>query len=127
MRKILKPSVIPAILWAFTLAILMLLPSDAFPESKLFSYDKLAHFGVFFILSCLVGWGFIAARNSHLLSIKDLLTIFLITFTYSSALELLQYFVPGRMTDLYDFIANSMGGLFGLVVFYIFTQRSLQN
>ncbi len=123
MKAFLKPSIIPAIIWAFILAFLMLLPSKAFPESKLFSYDKLAHIGVFMILAFLVGWGVLSIDNKKILSAKIYLSVFLITFLYSSTLEFLQYFVPGRMTDLYDFLANSLGGVLGLTVFYIFTQK----
>lgn len=123
MKKLFKPSVIPAILWASILALLMLLPSDSFPESKLFSYDKIAHIGVFFILATLVGWASIATKKRILLTKKELMIILIITLLYSSTLEFLQQLVPGRMTDLYDFIANSVGGLLGVIVFSIFTRK----
>ena len=121
MKKLLKPSIIPAIIWAFVLAWLMLIPSYSLPKSKLLSYDKLAHISLFSIQSFLVGWGMLTKNKQ--ITLTHVLFILPATFVYSSALELLQQFVPGRMTDLYDFIANSVGGLLGVAVFYIFTQK----
>ena len=124
MKKILRPSIIPAMIWAFVLGWLMLLPSESFPESKLFSYDKLAHVAVFSILSFLVCWGFLSRRsNSIRLFKKEYFSALIITISYSSVLEILQYYIPGRMADWYDFFANSLGGVLGLTVFYIFTRQ----
>lgn len=115
----------PARIWAVILAVLMLLPQDAFPDSKLFSYDKLAHIGVFIIFSVLVlaGYHLKGLLNANKTIYRNRsLTICLV---YGIVLEFLQQFVPGRMSDIYDLIANFTGALLGVIVFMIFIKNKL--
>lgn len=114
---------LPAIIWAVTLAILMLLPGESFPDSKLFSYDKLAHLGVFAILSGLVMFG--SCRTNLFGRTKTALLVYplMISIVYSAGLEYLQTFSPGRTSDVYDLIANIAGAIFGVLVFYIFNKN----
>ncbi|WP_323757731.1 VanZ family protein [Roseivirga sp.] len=106
--------------WAIVLAVLMLLPQDSFPESKLLSYDKIAHLGVFGILSFLVLLGKRNNKNKVRLENKYLLSSLTICVVYGLVLELLQSVVPGRMTDIYDLLANTIGAIVGVVVFSTF-------
>jgi len=96
----------------------MLLPQESFPESKLLSYDKLAHIFVFAVLSFLLGFALYREQNGR--TIKTKLIPLTICLVYSSLLEYLQSFVPGRMFDWYDFLANFTGGLVGVIIFSIF-------
>lgn len=116
-----KLGYLPAFGWAIILAILMLLPQDNFPDSKLLSYDKLAHVGVFASLSFLILLGFLIKERKH--TRKQLVITLTISIVYGSFLEYLQTYVPGRMTDLYDFIANCTGGVVGVIIFSIFTRQ----
>lgn len=103
-----------------TLAFLMLLPQDSFPESELLSYDKLAHIGVYAILSLLLSLSIYQKERKT----RTIQTISLtICIVYSSILEILQNFVPGRMFDWYDFLANYTGGLVGVIIFSIFIRQ----
>lgn len=106
--------------WALVLAVLMLLPQDSFPESKLLSYDKIAHLGVFSILSFLVLWGKRNKKDKARLENKYLLNSLTICVVYGFVLEILQSVVPGRMTDIYDLLANTIGAIVGVVVFSTF-------
>ncbi|KYG81847.1 hypothetical protein MB14_00175 [Roseivirga ehrenbergii] len=98
----------------------MLLPQDSFPESKLLSYDKLAHLGVFGILSFLVLLGKRNRKDKARLENKYLIRSLTICIVYGLVLELLQSVVPGRMTDIYDLLANTIGAIAGVVVFSTF-------
>ena len=109
-----------SLLWALVLAFLMLLPQEAFPQSKLLSYDKLAHIGVFAILSFLVLFGFRKKTNKRPLENKYLIRVLTICVVYGMVLESLQSLVPGRMTDVYDLIANTLGAIVGVGVFSTF-------
>lgn len=104
----------------------MLLPGKSFPDSKLFSYDKLAHLGVFAILSALLMFG--ASRSKLFGKSRISLIVYpiMISITYSAGLEFLQRFSPGRASDLYDLIANIAGAICGVLVFYIFNKISLR-
>ena len=110
-----------SVLWGLTIAVLMLLPSDAFPESKLLSYDKLAHIGVFAILSFLLCIAWLRKKNDHIE--KRIIFPLIICLLYGSILEYMQQFVPGRMFDSYDFLANFTGGLVGVIIFSIFIRQ----
>ncbi|MHA7101894.1 VanZ family protein [Roseivirga pacifica] len=113
------------LLWAITLAILLLLPQESFPESELLSYDKLAHIGVFAILEVLLLLAFFKGKGQNTIKLK-ILTL-TINIVYGSVLELLQQFSPGRLTDWYDFFANSVGALVGVIFFSIFIENKVAN
>ncbi len=103
----------------------MLLPSSSLPKSELFSFDKLIHFGVFALLSGLVSFGAAttgAFGKSTTIQVVISLTI---SIVYSTVLELLQQFIPGRAADLYDILANVAGAVFGVTVFYTFIKNKL--
>lgn len=114
---------LPASFWAISVAILMLLPQESFPESKLLSYDKLAHIGVFAILSGLFTFGALKNRLFSKSKISLITSSLTICIVYSAGLEFLQQYAPGRSTDLYDLIANVVGAIFGVLVFYIFNKK----
>lgn len=115
----------PALIWGVILAVLMLLPQDAFPDSKLFSYDKLAHISVFAIFSLLVLIGFqLKSKNKEDIT-KHRGRSLTICLVYGLILEILQRFVPGRMSDIYDLLANFTGALLGVIVFNIFIKNKL--
>lgn len=101
----------------------MLLPSDSLPESKLLSYDKLAHAGVFALLSGLIAFGVHTTNFSGKSKITRNLWILTMSIVYSALLEVFQQFSPGRQTDLYDLIANVAGTIIGVVVFSIFIKN----
>lgn len=113
----------PAIVWAIILAVLLLIPSDSIPDSKLLSYDKLAHIGVFALLSGLIAFGAHSTKRLGRNKISRDLWTLTISIVYGSTLEILQQFSPGRMTDLYDLIANVAGTILGVVVFSIFIKN----
>jgi len=109
-----------SLIWAVILAFLMLLPQEAFPQSELLSYDKLAHLGVFAILSFLVLFQFRRDTNKKRIENKYLVRALTICVVYGMILESLQSLVPGRMTDVYDLIANTLGAIVGVGVFSTF-------
>lgn len=115
----------PAIIWGVILAFLMLLPQDAFPESKLLSYDKLAHIAVFALLSVLVATGFLLKSNNQEYKTIHRTKTLTICVVYGLVLEILQQFVPGRMSDIYDLLANLIGVLLGVIVFTFFIKNKL--
>lgn len=99
----------------------MLLPQDALPESQLLSFDKLLHVGAFGLHSLLILFGFWLKENKN--TQKQLFIAIVLSIVYGSILEYLQTYIPGRMTDWYDFIANCTGGIVGVIIFSIFTQN----
>ena len=58
--------------------------------------------------------------------IKGLYRALTISIVYGAALEFLQQYIPGRMTDIYDLLANTLGAVLGTIVFITFSKISLR-
>lgn len=104
----------------------MLLPSDNIPESKLLSNDKLVHLGVFVIHCFLLNLAMNKNMAGPKRKIKGLHTALTTSIVYGAGLEFLQHFIPGRMTDMYDLLANTLGAVIGTIVFITFSKISLR-
>jgi VanZ family protein len=97
--------------WALLIFVLSSIPGAAFPPSKLFSYDKLAHATVYGVLGafCFLAlprtW---SKRASVLVLISGAMTTM-----YGFTDEFHQLFVPGRSADLRDVLADGVGGFVG--------------
>jgi VanZ family protein len=100
--------------WALLIFVLSSIPGGSFPASKLFSYDKLLHAGVYAVLG---GFTFLAlprgwsSRASVLVVIAGAMTTM-----YGLTDEFHQLFVPGRSADLRDVLADCGGGFAGALV-----------
>lgn len=114
------------ITWSVFLAIAMLLPSDQIPKSTLLSFDKLIHLGVFMVYSFSISKAFDPIQAQKGSKIKVTGIALTISIVYGAALELLQQFIPGRMTDIYDLLANTLGAVLGTIVFITFSKLSLR-
>lgn len=75
-------------------------------------FDKVAHFGVFFILA------FIMDRA---IKLPVLVHIFLLG-CYGTAIEFMQYFIPARDASILDLTADVAGGVAYFVMSYLFTR-----
>lgn len=84
----------------------------------LFSFDKLAHLGVFCVLSFLMIIGF--TKQHQFLKLRRFSVKFslIISSTYACVLELGQALVPERYTNFYDLAFNIVGVFLGYL-FYL--------
>ena len=105
----------------------MLLPSDRIPESELLSHDKIVHLVVFMVYSFIISKAFapVQTRKDHPLKVVQ--NALIISILGGIALELMQQFIPGRGTDIYDLLANTLGAVLGAVVFIALTYVTHQN
>ncbi|MFT6971209.1 MAG: VanZ family protein [Roseivirga sp.] len=105
------------------LAVLMLTPQEAFPKSELLGYDKIAHLGVFAIFSITLMIGY--STRHKLSQLAKLVKIKIVSgsIAYGLILESLQHFVPGRMVDIYDLLANTFGAIVGVILFSTFNKN----
>ncbi|HMI82984.1 MAG TPA: VanZ family protein [Polyangiaceae bacterium] len=100
-----------ALAWALVIFALSSIPGGSFPTSKLLSYDKLLHAGVYSILG---GFTFLALPRSWSLRPSVLVLLAgVITTAYGFTDEFHQLFVPGRSADLRDVLADCVGGFVG--------------
>jgi hypothetical protein len=106
----------PALLWAFFIAILCGIPGRDLPIAswlEIISFDKFVHAFMFFILAVLSN----KSWNENYEK-KQLLFISIFCIAYGILLEILQGIIfIERSADLYDVIANSAGVLFS--VYYL--------
>ena len=79
--------------------------------------DKVLHALAFGGLAYLVAWGFIRARPGWSL-LRVLLVAFCITVAYGCLDELHQSFTPKRQPDPLDVVADSIGGLGAVLIFW---------
>jgi VanZ family protein len=89
--------------------LLTLLPAERLGQNRLFQYDKVGHFMLFF--SWTLAYGFLSffkkgAENTNILA------IFVIGSLFGVTIEVMQELLPyGRSANVYDAIADILGSL----------------
>ncbi len=100
-----------AVLWAAVIFGLSSIPGRAFPNVPGLGYDKLLHGIVYAVFG---GVSFLAARSTWSLRAAWLVIgCALAAVIYGLSDEFHQSFVPGRTADLWDVVADGIGGLLG--------------
>ena len=86
------------------------------------NFDKLVHFGFFFVLSALLFMESTKQQNTSVTRFKVSGTIFLIAAIYGGSIELLQKFVfTYRSAEWLDFLADAAGSMCSILLILIFT------
>jgi VanZ family protein len=117
---------LPALLWALTIFVLssMSKPPEV-PQPKIPGFDKAEHFAAYAILGALV---FLALQRAHKLCIRRaLLLAVLITSAYGATDEFHQRYVPNRACDVWDWTADTLGGVFAALACVYESHRSQQT
>lgn len=102
-----------AIAWTILIFIGCSLPGKDLPPINVFDhFDKVVHLGFFIVFAFLwLAAGF-SSRD------KDWVLIIALSFIYGFVLEYYQInFVPGRSWDVWDGVADGVGGIIGCLVF----------
>lgn len=108
---------LPLVIYWIFLFMLTTIPVDSVPH--LFKYqDKIGHFAAYGVLAFLLTLALFFQKRSNLLSSKSFLFAFLFILAYGAFDELHQLIVPGRYCDIYDWIADSLGGVLGIGLVY---------
>ena len=114
-------SLLLALGWACFIYYLSSQPGQNVPP-LFFGQDKLFHFIAFGILG-FFSMGAAKADTQGYRHVQMLLTIVLVTL-YGVLDEFHQYFVPGRVADHYDVMADMVGAIFGVwALYYLLTKR----
>ena len=105
-----------AILWTLLIFFLCFIPSREIPDVNLPLADKWVHFVLFGIFS------FLWLLSLNAVRFRDLLVVLLSSIVFGWAVELLQGALTflGRSQDNMDTLADSIGGLLGVTIFYIY-------
>ena len=101
------------------------MPGQQMPEiGDIFSFDKLAHLGVFSILSFLMIIGFTKQYTFSDLKKNSARYSLIISSAYASVLELGQSIIPDRYANFYDMTFNLIGVFIGYVLFLLIYKNS---
>ena len=91
--------------------------------------DKFVHFTFYFIATILGSFSLRELKNNNLSLISTSNKMFFFSVCYGMIIEVFQYcFTANRHGDFFDFIANSIGALFGwLVIKYVISNQVAQK
>ena len=81
-------------------------------------WDKAAHFISYLFLAMFV-------RRVHIRF--SYLTCVITCCSYSFVIECIQYFIPNRQFELLDMLANLLGAILGVVIYYLITEKCFGN
>ncbi|NLZ95179.1 MAG: VanZ family protein [Bacteroidales bacterium] len=118
-RYIIFPGLIALVI--FYLTCIVDVDSIPVPE-RMFQYDKLVHFAMFFALSAAVFIDYYLKHGGKPNGYKWLLFGLVIPVIYGGLIEVAQENFFSRSGDWYDFIANSMGSMTATItaLFYVY-------
>ena len=92
-------------------------------ETKLPFKDKFVHFG-FYLLFTILWFRFFDKKENHWNLNKKLLFVFLLGFVYGVGIEICQgLFTKTRSADIYDVVANTIGGITATMLLYFYKSR----
>ncbi len=112
---------IPLAVYWIILFVFTTIPVDTLP--KLFDVqDKLEHFAAYFALSILLFLAFHFQEKIPFLKRNVVLITFSCIMIYGAVDELHQMLIPGRMADIFDWIADALGGGLGIFSTFLFVK-----
>jgi VanZ family protein len=111
---------IPGIAWFFLILIAVCTPGRDLPKMGSWftqiDVDKIIHVGLFAVLAFLFMYPFSTTALSKNQKWHYFIKIAIASSLWGLTSELIQrYFIPGRSFDLFDWAADSLGGLIALV------------
>lgn len=120
-RYIIFPGLIALVI--FYLTCIVDVESIPVPE-KVFQYDKLVHFAMFFALSAAVFIDYYLKHKGKPNGYRWLLFGLVIPVIYGGLIEIAQENFFARSGDLYDFIADAMGSMSATIIalFYVYVR-----
>ena len=117
----------PGILCGIVILILTGLPGSLLPHAKpILGLDKVVHFLMYAVFAFASIWGFRKqfVANGQAYQKRALLLTIVISIAYGGLTELMQEFlVPTRTGDWFDFLADIIGTLLGISVFWLFFKK----
>jgi VanZ family protein len=117
--------VFPIVLFAGMIFYVSSLSTVVVPSLGIDLEDKLIHMSVYFIFGWLLTRAFHFGKQEPI-SKKVIIISLLIGLFYGFSDELHQYFVPGRSSEFWDWLADSIGIILGIEFYRRFYKFELQ-
>lgn len=105
-----------AICWLILISLASSIPHLNIATNTIIGADKLIHLGVFAVLAYLI-FGALRQMINHIDIKIFIILVLLITVSFGFIDEYHQSFVAGRIFSLWDWLADAIGGIIGVVSF----------
>jgi VanZ family protein len=102
------------IIYVLIITYLSLTPIEHKIPVKIWDWDKASHFIAYLLLAIFV-------RKVHIRF--SYLTCVITCFSYSFVIECIQYFIPNRQFELLDMLANLLGAILGVIIYYFIIDK----
>ena len=123
----------PGVLCAAVILLLTGLPGSYLPKVKpILGLDKLVHLLMYFGFAFITLWGYRKPYNDNGQAYrkKAIWLVFSISIVFGAITEIMQEtLIPLRTGSIYDWIADAIGSLLGVAIYYFFhrSRNNLQN
>lgn len=123
-RYIILPAIVALVIFYFTCIVSV----ESMPVSdEVLQYDKLAHFGMFFILSIAIYFDYYRLHNGQPNKYRWLLFGLFIPILYGGVIEIVQQNFFSRSGDWFDFLADSLGSISATIIAFIYINMKQRN
>lgn len=114
------------IIWLTIIFYGLFIPSSSLPKKPFMAiphFDKMVHFGLFFVFCLLLFVPFKKLKTNYMLTAP------LIAIILSAILEITQHIIsPTRSSNFFDFMANTTGILASVIVFhYLISEKKWEK
>ncbi len=110
---------IKTLFWFLVINYISLIPAEEIPHTKLLDipyFDKIVHFGIYFIFSIFLASLF---KKLNINTLKAIITIIILNAFIGGAIEYLQDILPVNRSGSYlDFLADLLGSATALLLYY---------
>ena len=120
----------PALVWGVFILILSGIPGNAFPTIPSFldwlRPDKIIHLFIYCVFGCLLQFGFDRQFSEKKKRFFIILLTLVIGILFGAITEIMQFFIfVGRNGSIFDFCANVLGCLLGILIYYLIFLKKL--
>ena len=124
MNSYIRYTLIPGIVALLIFYLTCIVNVDSIPvPKKIFQFDKVAHFGMFFFLSLVIYFDYYRLHNGKPKMYKWLFLGLIVPIIYGGVIEILQEKYFGRSGDVMDFVADALGSLTATAVLFFYIRR----
>lgn len=121
MSSYIRYTLIPAIVALVIFYMTCIVNVDSIPGSEsILQYDKIAHFGMFFVLSIAIYYDYYRLHHGKPNKFRWILYGLIVPVIYGGLIEVVQQNYFGRSGELMDFVADSLGSLSATAVAFIY-------